>query len=578
MKDLLFFLFSINISLAFSQSEKLDYLSKLPPVFIDSVHWKKSDTLVFIRFEFAKATLLDKEKISQLNNRTILKIDLVYTTYVELPSFNQYKLNYSRFNNLLNEAPFLAEQDFITWRILGSTAWKSEDEAKKLFSGFIFHLRPVTTKKETEKEIAFLKRRLHPELSASVKKHGKAKVHSYVFKKKISKRKSSRRLYCYSFDTLTNAVSSYKNTTYLYSKIRRKPRYKGGEMAFYNYISKHVQSSFSKKLIKKKYSTGIYSFDLDGSGKMFNIAVKGGNNHPGLDSLIVQTVRTMPDWQKGNTNGLILNYNFIVNFTRKKVRVNYSPKGQHVAASNLGVCNIIDTTKNKAAEEFEYMVSKINYAFHTSFIDTTVTCIFNRNPQWKNMLVVADLTGSMSPYTEQLLVWFKLGFIKETNHIQHLTFFNDGDNKNSDEKLVGYTGGIYHADVKDKSFEAVEKLALETMLKGGGGDCPENNLEAVIEGINACTTCEEVVMIADNFATPRDMELIAKIARPVKVILCGTGGGINTKYLDFVRKNKGSLHIIEKDILDLMKLNEGKSIEINGFEYQVKNDKFFRVF
>ena len=36
-----------------------------------------------------------------------------------------------------------------------------------------------------------------------------------------------------------------------------------------------------------------------------------------------------------------------------------------------------------------------------------------RHPEWNNMLVVADLTGSMSPYVGQLLLWLKL---KTTTH------------------------------------------------------------------------------------------------------------------------------------------------------------------
>ncbi|MEM7372873.1 MAG: hypothetical protein AAF587_29900 [Bacteroidota bacterium] len=43
-----------------------------------------------------------------------------------------------------------------------------------------------------------------------------------------------------------------------------------------------------------------------------------------------------------------------------------------------------------------------------SLPDSTVFHVFQRNPDWNNMLVVCDFTGSMSPYTAQLLVWHKL--------------------------------------------------------------------------------------------------------------------------------------------------------------------------
>jgi hypothetical protein len=39
------------------------------------------------------------------------------------------------------------------------------------------------------------------------------------------------------------------------------------------------------------------------------------------------------------------------------------------------------------------------------FQDTTVSAVLNRNKDWNKMLINCDLTGSMSPYSTQLLVW-----------------------------------------------------------------------------------------------------------------------------------------------------------------------------
>lgn len=105
------------------------------------------------------------------------------------------------------------------------------------------------------------------------------------------------------------------------------------------------------------------------------------------------------------------------------------------------------------------------------------------------------------------------------------------------------------------------------MRNGGGGDCPENNLEATIEGIRQCPDCEGVVMIADNFATPRDMALVNQIKQPIKIILCGSQGGINTKYLDLALATNGSIHTMEEDITDLKTLNEKGSIKIGKKKY-----------
>ena len=45
-------------------------------------------------------------------------------------------------------------------------------------------------------------------------------------------------------------------------------------------------------------------------------------------------------------------------------------------------------------------------------------------------------------------------------------------------------------------------------LKGYGGDCPENNMEALIKGVKQATPYKELVMIADNYAPVKDIELL----------------------------------------------------------------------
>ena len=47
--------------------------------------------------------------------------------------------------------------------------------------------------------------------------------------------------------------------------------------------------------------------------------------------------------------------------------------------------------------------------------------------------MVADLTGSMYPYAQQISTWLKLQFLKDTTS-QHFVFFNDGDNKKDADK------------------------------------------------------------------------------------------------------------------------------------------------
>jgi len=205
--------------------------------------------------------------------------------------------------------------------------------------------------------------------------------------------------------------------------------------------------------------------------------------------------------------------------------------------------------------------------------DSTVLTVFERNKQWNKMLVVADLTGSMSPYIAQVMLWLKLN--DSQKRAEHFTFFNDGDYKGTEEKIIGETGGIYHS--KSKKFDDILALAKETMANGYGGDDPENDVEAILEGLTQCVTCEDIVIIADNKADMRDLELMVKVVKPVKVIVCGSDGTLNTQYLDLARATGGSIHTIEEDITDLVKLSEGESVKIGKYSYVIKNGKFVKV-
>jgi hypothetical protein len=225
------------------------------------------------------------------------------------------------------------------------------------------------------------------------------------------------------------------------------------------------------------------------------------------------------------------------------------------------VCDYLDTSMLKVGKGF---------LSHTQNI---IPKVFERNTQWKNCLIVTDVTGSMFPYLAQFQMWHKLHINEEKNH--DFVFFNDGDNLPDMLKTVGKVGGLYY--VKTHEYENLIVTMKTAMLKGSGGDRPENNLEAVLEGLKQNPSIKEVIMIADNQATPRDMELLSKIKVPIHLILCGTQNGINPDYLTLIRSNKGTLHTIEEDLMDLSKVKEGQIIKIDGNSYKLKSGVFTKI-
>jgi hypothetical protein len=223
--------------------------------------------------------------------------------------------------------------------------------------------------------------------------------------------------------------------------------------------------------------------------------------------------------------------------------------------------------------DIEYIQEIMNGNTVEAFKDSTVLKVFERR-DWDKMLVVADLTGSMSPYVAQVLLWLKLS--DKDKKAKHFLFFNDGNLMNDSDKIIGKTGGLYSLPAKD--YKSVEALAFRTIRNGNGGDDEENDIEAILAGLKDCPKCENIILIADNDADMRDVELMSGISMPVKVVLCGIKDGIiNTQYLDLARATGGSIHTIEGDLMDLVKLNEGGMIEINDKVYQIKDGKFQRM-
>jgi hypothetical protein len=211
-----------------------------------------------------------------------------------------------------------------------------------------------------------------------------------------------------------------------------------------------------------------------------------------------------------------------------------------------------------------------------TFKDTSMFDIFNRLIKFKDELVCVDFTGSMSPYYLQLMVWLNLKKDKKT---LSCSFFNDGNRTPDYLKRPGKTGGIY--TVRSNSIDTIVRYAHHCIYKGTGGDSPENNIEAIIEGLKKFPNTKKITMIADNWADMRDYSMISRVKIPVKVIVCGKvfngiNNPLNPQYLDLARKTGGSVHTMEEDILNLMSKKEGDEITVDGVTYVISNDRFIR--
>jgi hypothetical protein len=220
-------------------------------------------------------------------------------------------------------------------------------------------------------------------------------------------------------------------------------------------------------------------------------------------------------------------------------------------------------------EEYGYVLPHLHQNLKADEINV-VAATLERNKSWKNKLVVVDVTGSMTPYLSQYLLWLNLNFNQK--EYQNYVFFNDGnDNKGYNKKEIGATGGLYFTQ-NSNGFSSIEKTIRIAMSNGSGGDRPENNVEALIAGEKKYLNTNDVILIADNNASPRDMSLIKKLKKPVHVILCGVRNGeINLDYMNIAFKTKGTIHTIESDLKDLIERKEGDTFTFLGNRYVIKD-------
>jgi hypothetical protein len=203
--------------------------------------------------------------------------------------------------------------------------------------------------------------------------------------------------------------------------------------------------------------------------------------------------------------------------------------------------------------------------------DSTIFWAFKRNKQWKKVLLVVDMTGSMFPYIGQLLVWFKQNY--ETEKIKYYVLFNDGDNLPDDKKVVGRTGGVHPFEAKD--YKKLKKDIEDVRKKGEGGDDAENDLEAVITAMATYRDYGDIVLLADD-SPVRDMALLRRIKKPIRVVLCGTNKGINEQYIKIAFQTKGSIHTRNNDV-DMKTLVEGEYYTLDKDVFQFTNGQFVWV-
>jgi hypothetical protein len=196
------------------------------------------------------------------------------------------------------------------------------------------------------------------------------------------------------------------------------------------------------------------------------------------------------------------------------------------------------------------------------------------HPEWKSSLVVIDWTASMYRQGALLINWQQK--VENRGKIKHFVLFNDGDGKYDDEKNIGSTGGVY--DCPADTLPAMWPYIRAATLGGEGGDHRENDLEAILKGLEACPECEQVVLIADNSGPVRDISLLPKISKPVHILLCNAyKDDLETDYLEIAYFTKGGLQTKSHDLHNLQQQCKGGQLLVGVTKYEIRSGKFRKL-
>ena len=481
-----------------------------------------------------------KQKLSEIDVTKIESISLVYTQFKASERFNQLALNDERTVALFKLLPALQKHPEIKWFWIAQTNCNDPGSCSGFFHGFEIRMRSDLE---------------------SLAIHTETAMTDYYEKLYSGKETDTDYL-----DSITRLPDSKLikvcDTSYVESERTRnkigifKPRKYNSKQKFVKRLNRgfKVESDVIEIVVdERKRIVSLNGIDEQDQDKFEGV----------LDKYYYLTASRLHG-DKTNTRfdlQLTMVRNRIVNF--RVISTAVDDDFEILPFENVSIdydqvikCSYIDTS-------LEYAYNSVN--------DDVITKVFDRNTQWKNCLVATDVTGSMSPYIGQFLAWHQLN-LKSKSKNRDFVFFNDGNNMSDYLKRTGKVGGVYY--VKTDDYQTLKMNTVIAQSAGGGGDAPENNIEAIIYGLNKNKSVSEITLIADNWATPRDLALLKYVNKPIHVILCGATMGINTDYLDLVRANGGTIHTIEEDIAYLAKLNEGQTIEIGNQTFVIKHGQF----
>lgn len=213
--------------------------------------------------------------------------------------------------------------------------------------------------------------------------------------------------------------------------------------------------------------------------------------------------------------------------------------------------------------------------------DSTVLEVLNRNlRQWRNAVIVCDLTTSMDPYAAQLYAWFRQN--RRNPNVLGTVFFTDCDSLGQETRPGGPPGAFFVT--RERELHA----ALPTMLAAARNTAhndldPENVVEALQYAQRAFPQARHLVLLADNGSRVKDMSLLPGLTKPVHVIACGGAATESNAFqpdqYQIALRTGGSVHTLEDDLNQPAQLTNHTFVRLGShyYRYAVRKGWFIKT-
>ncbi len=539
MKPILLFILLYSVTYLYSQpSKRIESILASPRTQLTKLNLPESETTKYIPCDFAGTNFSQQPLVQLIQNLTTVKVYYVYTQYKQSSTFDQLSLDRKRFNWFAATFPSVMNDFLVDWQILEQTGCADYIEGDSYFHGFVLIHRPAADSKMRAEEInsisAYLENPtetfLEPQIDPIL--------------------------------TQLPVTSANSNTSKINTINRTAPaKFLEGETALMNHFRVNLVNSpdVTPQRIDKWVSV---SFTVKADGSVDSLIFMETYPNAAKDQ-VENAFEKMPEWIPAMANGKPVDSK-----VNMEIRVSYSADVNGLYTRDGFKPDFSDRKNTEPVVEEES--TTVNLLVKPEPITVKSSAVYKGLELFKgktNTALVMDVTGSMTTHIAAMLHWVRLYHLNSP--FTSYTFFNDGDMKTTKQKKIGETEGIYMA----QNFEEVGDVIKKAMMKGNGGEAPENDLESVIHAFSNDPNAHSVVLVGDNYSEVRDLELLTNITRPVHVILCAAPKFVRCDYLS-IAKETGGLVILNGEVFDLSSIQKGDIVQLQKIDYKYNGSTF----